>query len=76
MNKHIITFIFFTINTILVCTCEEDDDINIITCEEAISESAVKITPKTDHFRPILYSNEWQEPVPLNGMVITAGAED
>jgi len=43
---------------------------------ERIPEDAIKITPDTDLFPPILHSLEWMEPVPLGPEVNTAGAED
>jgi hypothetical protein len=46
------------------------------TRESAIPKEAVKITPETDAFPPILYSNEWMQPVPLSSSINTAGGED
>ncbi len=43
---------------------------------EVIPDSAVKITPQTDLFPPVLRSDEWESPVPMPGPVNTAGAED
>ena len=43
---------------------------------EAIPSSAVKVTPQSDLFPPILHSNEWEPPVPIPGPINTAGAED
>jgi hypothetical protein len=42
----------------------------------AIPATAVKVTPSTDVFPPILLSGEWEAPVPMPGPVNTAGAED
>jgi hypothetical protein len=44
--------------------------------EAAVPEEAVKITPATDIYPPILHSDEWDAPVPLGAPVNTAGAED
>ncbi len=44
--------------------------------EEAIPDDAVKMTPETDPFKPIVYSDEWMQPVPMPGPINTAGAED
>ena len=41
-----------------------------------IPATAVKITPSTDTFPPILLSDEWETPIPMPGPVNTAGAED
>ncbi len=43
---------------------------------ETIPASAVKMTPETDLFPPILHSDKYQTPVPLGGGVNTAGGED
>lgn len=34
------------------------------------------MTPETDVFPPVLHSDEWEEPVPMDGPINTAGAED
>ncbi|MFO8132992.1 MAG: hypothetical protein R6U10_03530 [Thermoplasmatota archaeon] len=44
--------------------------------EEAIPADAVKGTPASDVFTPVVHSEAWQQPVPLPGPVNTAGAED
>jgi hypothetical protein len=44
--------------------------------EELIPPGAVKMTPGQDPSPPILHSDEWEQPVPLEGEVNTAGAED
>jgi hypothetical protein len=43
---------------------------------EAIPEDAVKVTPDTDVFPPVLHAGAWEEPVPLEGPFNTAGGED
>jgi len=42
----------------------------------AIPPDAVKMTPATDSFPPVLRSDSWEAPVPMEGPVNTAGAED
>ncbi len=44
--------------------------------ESAIPNTAVKVSPDEDNFPPVVLSDEYGEPVPLNDMVNTAGAED
>jgi hypothetical protein len=46
------------------------------TREEAIPADAVKITPETDIYPPILHSDEFEAPVPLGPPINTKGAED
>jgi hypothetical protein len=43
---------------------------------ESIPADAVKITPETDLFPPILHSDEYEQPVPMCSAINTAGAED
>jgi hypothetical protein len=43
---------------------------------DAIPEDAIKMTPSTDHHPPILHSDEWLPPVPMEGFINTSGAED
>jgi len=43
---------------------------------EAIPDDAVKRTPQSDLYPPVLHSDEWYAPVPMPGAVNTAGAED
>lgn len=42
----------------------------------AIPSDAVKMTPEADVNRPIVHSDLWEQPVPLQGPFNTAGAED
>lgn len=44
--------------------------------EDAIPDNAVKMTPDTDVFPPVIHSEEWLQPVPMGGPINTAGAED
>lgn len=46
------------------------------TRESAIPAGAVKMTPETDFYPPILHSDEWMQPVPLSEAINTAGGED
>jgi len=48
----------------------------LITREQAIPATAVKVTPETDVHPPILHSDEYEEPVPMPHPINTAGAED
>ena len=42
----------------------------------SIPASAMKVSPSSDEHPPVLHSGEFSDPVPLPGMVNTAGAED
>lgn len=43
---------------------------------DTIPADAVKVTPDTDHFKPVLHLDDWEDPVPMSGPINTAGAED
>jgi hypothetical protein len=43
---------------------------------ESIPANAVKILPETDQYPPVLHSKMYKTPIPVSGMVNTAGAED
>jgi hypothetical protein len=47
-----------------------------VTREGCIPEDAVKATPDSDLYPPILHNDEWEEPIPVPGVVNTPGAED
>ncbi|MBU7032654.1 MAG: PD40 domain-containing protein [Theionarchaea archaeon] len=49
---------------------------SIVQREDFISEHAVKMTPQTDLYPPILHAGEWEQPIPVEGPINTAGAED
>jgi len=44
--------------------------------EASLPVDAVKMSPETDEHPPQVLSNEYEQPVPLPGLVNTAGAED
>ena len=43
---------------------------------DALPDDVTKMAPSTDHHPPILHSDEWYPPVPMEGPVNTSGAED
>ncbi len=54
----------------------ETDTIVLKTRQESIPADAVKRTPETDVYPPVLHSDDWETPVPLDSMINTAGGED
>ncbi len=60
------------------CASEPESPINIEfrSRQEAIPANAVKVTSEQDSHPPVLYSDEWTQPVPVSGLINTAGAED
>jgi len=39
-------------------------------------DSAEKMEPASDHHPPVLHSPDWEDPVPMSGLINTAGGED
>ena len=68
---------------LLLAGCSSSDDLVSETVgdteptrEEAIPADAVKVTPDTDLYPPVVHSASWADPIPMPGPVNTAGAED
>lgn len=59
---------------ILASGCAEPEQ--TLTRQEAIPAGVLKMLPETDSYPPILHSGDFQQPVPLQGPINTAGAED
>ena len=47
-----------------------------ISREDAIPDDAIKVTPETDRFPPVLHLDGWEDPIPMEGPVNTRGGED
>jgi len=61
----------------LIAGCSEPGEPqNAMTREEAIPDSAVKVAAQDDAFPPVLHGEDWYYPVPMEGPINTAGAED
>lgn len=75
IHKHLFGFISVLLIIILIsfCGCTTDD---ARSREEAIPEDAIKITPETDLFPPIIHSKAYNQAIPMPGPVNTAGGED
>jgi len=75
-NKVIVSkrFLLVLFCVVLVSGCVQEP-LEVPTRDSVIPEDAVKMTPETDSYPPILHSEEWEEPVPL-AVINTAGAED
>ncbi|MCG7845037.1 MAG: hypothetical protein MIO90_06365 [Methanomassiliicoccales archaeon] len=69
----VLLFISLMVN---VSTGPELDPYPDTTRAEAIPDDAVKMTPETDLYPPVLHLDLWYDPVPLEGPINTAGAED
>lgn len=55
---------------------DNDEQVKSFSRYDKIPSEAVKVTPAADTYPPIIHSDEFQEPVPLDGAVNSAGAED
>lgn len=67
--------------SILICGCNNPSENQsgpeiLLTREEAIPVDVSKYTPEMDVFPPVLHSDEWMAPTPMEGPINTAGAED
>lgn len=91
MKKHdILVIVMLGVLSILLQACSANLESKIKPAETAITPtrvpsidretkipmSAVKITPNTDEHPPLIYSIDYDSPVPVPGEVNTAGAED
>jgi hypothetical protein len=48
----------------------------LLTRDSTIPLGAIKMTPETDSYPPILHSDDWMTPIPLSDVINTAGGED
>jgi hypothetical protein len=75
--KYILIFVISFYLVFISCNKkEEKPNYPQTTRLERIPADAVKVTPETDLFPPILHTNEWEDPIPLGPEINTAGAED
>ncbi len=65
---------------VLITGCIENKENNVnapaVERESKIPSDVYKVSPAADNYPPKLYSNEYNEPVPMEYPVNTAGAED
>jgi hypothetical protein len=73
----IIFFLFVMTNFISGCVQDtgKAPAVAVPSRESRIPSDAIKVSPVDDSSPPVLYSNEYEVPVPLSGMINTAGAE-
>ncbi len=72
-NRKILFFLLIFV--ILISGCPRPEQIKFETREDA-THDAIKGNPETDNFPPVIHLNEWSDPVPMDGPINTAGAED
>jgi len=68
--------IFLIIPVILLGAGCQSSPTELPSRESKIPVDAVKMTPGLDGLPPILHSSEWEDPVPVEGPINTAGGED
>lgn len=78
MRKHTILLLMLTVSLLSACTSSNPNPtVNpLITRNEKIPVTAVKVLPHTDAAPPVTLSSEYEQPVPVPGLVNTAGGED
>jgi len=73
-------FILIIASLLIYLSCDQTNDSEFtpsdLTRAETIPENAVKILPEDDVFPPVIHSTLWDDPVPMEGPVNTAGLED
>lgn len=73
-------FSVLVMSILILCGClddgGEDAEYPDIDRESKIPADAVKVTPETDIYPPILHSDEYEDPVPMSEVINSAGGED
>lgn len=64
------------ITGLFACSPDENPDQYLLPRIDKIPEDIEKINPITDAHPPILHSTDFEEPIPMVGLINTAGAED
>ncbi|WP_230742748.1 hypothetical protein [Methanooceanicella nereidis] len=78
-SRYFLIIICIIAVTTLVCGCcglFPQEEKPALTRAQTIPADVVKMGPETDDFAPIVHSYKWEKPVPLEGPINTAGAED
>jgi hypothetical protein len=75
-NRFIIIVLLIFATSLISCKKEEAPTYPDADRHDKLPSDIVKRTPETDHHPPILHSNDYELPVPLESGVNTSGAED
>jgi hypothetical protein len=76
MRSGVLTAAVFVVASACACSQAETQAPASVTRSDAIPADAVKMTPDTDRYPPVLRSDEFEDPIPMPGAINTAGAED
>lgn len=71
-----VLIIGLVIISILILGCSSTSRLDLVPARETMLDGISKIQPEKDVFSPVLHSREWTTPVPMEGPINTAGAED
>ncbi|MDG6218876.1 MAG: hypothetical protein QCI00_05505 [Candidatus Thermoplasmatota archaeon] len=72
MKKNLfVILLLFLITIFLLSGCVEEKS-----RADIIPDDAIKVTPETDLFPPVVHDLMWADPIPVPGPINTAGAED
>ena len=69
-------FIYFYISLILITFLFSTGCTETPSRYDLIPDEAIKMSPETDIYPPIIHSTLWEQPIPIEGPINTAGAED
>ncbi len=75
----IVSSIVVVVFILAVIAISQPKQVKVVTQQDrlnAIPSTAVKQGPETDIHKPVMLSSHWSAPVPMDGPVNTAGAED
>jgi hypothetical protein len=72
----VVVLVLVAVLLLAVVLSSQDTEPQVPLRSDVIPSDAVKRTPETDNFKPVLHLDGWQDPVPMPGPVNTAGAED
>ena len=76
MRTVTLLFLALVVAVLAVACAEPAEHTRLPPRNNRIPTDAEKVTPPTDLFPPILHSDDWEAPVPVAGLVNTAGGED
>lgn len=68
--------LMLTVFLVTGCLNQSSGPQNVPDRMSSISQDVVKMTPDMDLYPPVIHSAEWEDPVPVPGLLNTAGAED
>jgi hypothetical protein len=74
-RKYTLSIVVFILSIFVIISIFNGEE-SYISRESKIPSDATKVKPEEDFFPPILHSYEYKEPIPMPGLINTAGGED